>query len=398
MKNLFIIFFVPFLLYSQNPTFRDINIVNENIVFVVGDDGTILRTTDSGNNWEDVSFDTNESFMEIESCKSKLWIRAHLSDKIYYSEDLGNSWIEITQFDDDYILNMKFISDSLAFLTAGVNKIYKSTDNGISWQQIDGSYYSAGPIDFINNNIGWIGGFNVIYSTSDGGNTWYMKGLDVFELDIRELQLLDHSIGFVVGDGNSNNNVNYGMFAMTENNGESWYKKTFDKYVQDLHFFNEDSGIIITDYNILNTSDKGRNWDTLDVKLYSFEFSNNKSWGLSNDGKILFSDDRWETWVQQYPQASSVSDELVSSYTLSQNYPNPFNPSTKINYSISESGQVNIALYDILGKHINTYVDEFKLAGNYSLEINGSKLSSGIYIYKMVINNFSSTKKLLFIK
>jgi len=91
-------------------------------------------------------------------------------------------------------------------------------------------------------------------------------------------------------------------------------------------------------------------------------------------------------------------DDIVKDYKLFQNYPNPFNPSTKINFSIPESGNISLKIYSILGKEIATLVNERKEPGTYSLNFNASNLSSGLYIYRLKVNGFVLSKKMLFIK
>jgi len=98
---------------------------------------------------------------------------------------------------------------------------------------------------------------------------------------------------------------------------------------------------------------------------------------------------------------TNVEDEisLISNeYSLSQNYPNPFNPNTTINYSIGKEEHVNLSVYDVLGNRVAQLVNENKTAGNYSVEFNAEKLSSGIYFYVLDSGNFKSAKKLILIK
>ena len=85
-------------------------------------------------------------------------------------------------------------------------------------------------------------------------------------------------------------------------------------------------------------------------------------------------------------------------YSLSDNYPNPFNPSTQINYSIKTAGTVTLKVYDILGNEVAMLVNERKEPGNYSVSFNASNLPSGVYVYKMISENFINTKKLLLLK
>ena len=85
-------------------------------------------------------------------------------------------------------------------------------------------------------------------------------------------------------------------------------------------------------------------------------------------------------------------------FQLEQNYPNPFNPSTKIRYSIPQEGNVTLKIYDVLGNEVTTLANEEKPAGVYEVEFNASKLSSGIYIYKLTAANFIQNRKMILVK
>ena len=87
-----------------------------------------------------------------------------------------------------------------------------------------------------------------------------------------------------------------------------------------------------------------------------------------------------------------------SEYALSQNYPNPFNPSTTINYSIVKEGNVNIAVYNSIGKEVEVLIDSYKGAGNYSINFSSTDLSSGIYYYKITTNEFTQVRKMVLLK
>ena len=98
----------------------------------------------------------------------------------------------------------------------------------------------------------------------------------------------------------------------------------------------------------------------------------------------------------------TLSNEVVIgvpvNFELSQNYPNPFNPSTKIDFQLPKDGKVNISVYDNSGKEVMTIVNEFKTAGYYSVNLNASSLSSGVYFYKINSDNYSSVKKMMLVK
>ena len=92
-----------------------------------------------------------------------------------------------------------------------------------------------------------------------------------------------------------------------------------------------------------------------------------------------------------------IAKEIPTEYKIG-NYPNPFNPTTSISYQLPKDGYVTLKVYDILGKEIATLVNENKTAGYYKVNFDASRLTSGVYIYKISSNNFSLSKKMLLTK
>ncbi len=99
-------------------------------------------------------------------------------------------------------------------------------------------------------------------------------------------------------------------------------------------------------------------------------------------------------------------EELPTSYSLGQNYPNPFNPSTTIQFDIPKASIVTLKVYNMLGQEVATLVNEKREAGRCEVIFDGSKLTSGVYFYRLQArpidggqaNDFVNTKKLLFVK
>lgn len=91
-------------------------------------------------------------------------------------------------------------------------------------------------------------------------------------------------------------------------------------------------------------------------------------------------------------------DYLPSSTKLFQNYPNPFNPETIITYSLSQSGQTSLVIYNLLGERIKTLINQYQSIGNYSYKLNLGGLPSGIYIYTLISGNTISSKKMILTK
>jgi hypothetical protein len=98
-------------------------------------------------------------------------------------------------------------------------------------------------------------------------------------------------------------------------------------------------------------------------------------------------------------QASYVEDSFSpEDFYLFQNYPNPFNPTTTLSYVIGHSSFVSLKVYDILGNEVATLVNEDKQAGSYEVQFVAAGLTSGIYFYKIMADNFVQTRKMILLK
>jgi len=108
----------------------------------------------------------------------------------------------------------------------------------------------------------------------------------------------------------------------------------------------------------------------------------------------------WYYYSMVVAQSSDVNENPVvaNNFNLEQNYPNPFNPSTTIKYSVAERSNVNIKVYDMLGKEVASLVNTVKEAGSYEVNFNASNLASGMYVYTITAGNFTSSKKMMLMK
>ncbi len=90
------------------------------------------------------------------------------------------------------------------------------------------------------------------------------------------------------------------------------------------------------------------------------------------------------TGVERTPTAN-----IPTLYDMSQNYPNPFNPVTYIKFDLPKTSHVTIRLYDAIGREAGRLVDAEQPAGFYTIMLNGSKLASGIYFYRIEAKDLS---------
>lgn len=132
-----------------------------------------------------------------------------------------------------------------------------------------------------------------------------------------------------------------------------------------------------------------------------------KAYGGSATG-VMVDPSGWEgSLIVKVPLAATavnpVNPPVQEGYKLQQNYPNPFNPSTTIRYSVQKASTVELKVYNAVGQLVNTLVDDYKPAGEYSVVWDGKDnfgrvVSSGAYYYQIKVGDFISSKKMVYIK
>jgi len=110
---------------------------------------------------------------------------------------------------------------------------------------------------------------------------------------------------------------------------------------------------------------------------------------------------QWKTdtiWLNGIVSVEPVSSIIPDKFELHQNYPNPFNPATKITFAVSRQSFVSLKIYDIAGREIKSFLNATVQPGTYSVDFDGSALSSGVYFYSLRAGDFTQTRKMVLIK
>ena len=109
-----------------------------------------------------------------------------------------------------------------------------------------------------------------------------------------------------------------------------------------------------------------------------------------------FSNGNLEFFTPSVTGVERINEETIPErYSLSQNYPNPFNPKTKIRYSVPQSSDVSLKVYDVLGREVKTLVDGKMESGEYEVDFDASSLPSGVYFYRLSTGEFVQAKKMV---
>jgi hypothetical protein len=198
----------------------------------------------------------------------------------------------------------------------------------------------------------------------------------------------------------------------TTNKGVSWVNVTGDLppiNVTDLvaHPTNDNILYLASDpFGMWKTTNGGNNWVRWDNSMpiankvtrldYIDSVSNGKFYVLAcSYGRSC--------WIRDASTNDPVainnnSNSIPGTYSLGQNYPNPFNPSTNIKFSIPQDDFVELALYDIGGKKVQTVINQSMKAGEHQISFDGSSLASGVYFYKLTAGRYTQAKKMILIK
>jgi photosystem II stability/assembly factor-like uncharacterized protein len=257
--------------------------------------------------------------------------------------------------------------------TTGIHFAH-SSDFGINWiSDPSADPVFDGGVDFLDSlMIGLTGGGQIsapvsgwTHKTTDGGMTWSPR-LYNFPYPIRAVKIFNDTLGLALG-GNLFQEA--GGIYLTTDGGANWNL--------DLN-----SSAEMFSYDVVMTSA-----DSLDVWCVG-----STGGGTGYTGKL------YKTSKGNPVGVKEANNVIPGEFKLYQNYPNPFNPSTRISWQSPIGSWQSIKIYDILGNEVTTLVDEFKPAGNYEVEFNAELLSSGVYHYTMVTDNFVQTKKMMLLK
>jgi hypothetical protein len=119
-------------------------------------------------------------------------------------------------------------------------------------------------------------------------------------------------------------------------------------------------------------------------------------------GRALTAAEIAATWNHELPYTvtgiGNVSSIIPDKFYLNQNYPNPFNPSTTIKYGLKKQSNVELTIYDAIGRQIKTLVKNSQPAGSYEVTFNAQELSSGVYFYRLTTSEYVETKKMMLVK
>lgn len=422
--------------------------VSGNYIYVCTIAGIFL-STNNGLNWKSVNYGAafatvNALAVASNNTVNNTIIAGTFLSGIFLSSENGSNWVAANNGIHSIDINALAINGKYIFAGSSTG-VFLSTNNGISWDSVGLNGKEVVSLlatsDSRGNSVILAGTWDGAFISTNNGGIWISIGLSTNDVESLAVITDDSTIMNIYAGTRGS-----GIFLST-NKGASWIPKNTGlpmfSNIQNL-FYHGHNLFAINEYDSLLyiSTDKGSSWkprltttshnDIIDCLTFNPESGGESDIYVGTSQGLMVSKDNGLTWhsfnegftdinirslvisgsyiyaggngVWRRPLSDFVTgvkdkkNNLPTSFSLNQNYPNPFNPTTTINYSVPKSGFVTLKVYDVLGREVTTLVNENKPIGNYSVQINASKLVSGIYFYRMQAGDFVQTKKLILLK
>jgi len=417
--------------------------------------GKIVHTTDGGETWTDQTAPFNTEYYRICFINSNEgWIAggdaggfpSYISHRvILHTTNGGVTWIQqYGQAYESLLRSIYFVDQNNGYTTGESGIIMKTTDGGSNWsQQVIPSFHFY-DIFFADNLTGWVTGeylglphYTSVFRTTDGGINWTESAFGTDE-NLSSVYFIDNMKGWAVGGANSQ-----GLVYYTSDGGVNWIQQNIPttEYLYKVFFIDENHGwasghlgtilstvnpvpVELTSFTAVSngnnvtllwqttteTNNSGFEVQRKQTEWESIGFVNGQG-TTTKENSYSFVDDNLTAGKYQYrlkqidfdgsfeySEIVNVQVQAPSDYTLFQNFPNPFNPSTTIKYSIPAGGVVKLTVLNAIGEEIETLVNEYKSEGAHEVTFNAKNIPSGIYLYRIETDKFSSVKKMVLLK
>ncbi|MBZ0199644.1 MAG: T9SS type A sorting domain-containing protein [Ignavibacteriaceae bacterium] len=306
-------------------------------------------------------------------------------------------------------------------LYAGRTNIFKTTNGAQAWvkinsQTLDNNPFLAMALPIFNDNVVYAATAPVrsrgkVFVSTNGGVNWTnITGSlpDRYPMDI-VVDPVDEAKAYIVFSGFETSHI-----FKTTDYGQTWHDVgtglpdvPTNAVAVDYDF--PDHVYVGNDLGVYLSTDGGLNWNSYSDGLPEAVIVMDLAMSPSNSSIKVATHGNGAYERKLYSTVTVVEQiaNTVKGFRLEQNYPNPFNTVTKIKFIIPQitnhhplanESIVNLKVYDELGSEIVTLVDEYKPAGNYEVNFNASRLSSGVYFYKLTVGKYSETKKMVILK
>jgi len=360
--------------------------------------GTILKTTDGGDNWfAQLITIGGYGFTGVWFVDSLYgWVSG---SRPYKTTDGGQNWTQQTyttlwNSDDVYFTNQD--TGWFAKYSSINNSLFKTTDGGLNWVGIP-EVIGARKFYFFPDPRHWLTiGFSQYYLTNDYGNNWYEFTDDV-PTGLVSFYAPTNYLGYSVGKVGLILRYDDTTYVAVE-------LISFTACVSDELVLLKWSTATETNnkgFEILRSTKNDNSWKSIGFVPGFGTTTEPKSYSF-NDEDVTTGIYRYRLKQIDFDGTFKYSNEIdveidltPKEYLLYQNYPNPFNPTTTIKYDLPNTSDVSLIIYDMLGRKVKELVNGRQQAGRYEIQFNASTLTSGVYVYQLKAGQYSETKKMI---
>ena len=367
-----------------------------NTWIAVGEAGTILRSSDGGNQWAAIASPVGDALRSV-SFSGSIGLAVGIAGRILRSTDNGLNWIEETRPTTKGLYSVSF-GNRMAVIGGEEGTILVSLDDGLTWTP-----HTAGTASVIfgvsvnDTTAVGVGGQGAVIMSVDHGRGWGLTVLGNQLTFFYSASFINSSTGWAVGSSASTGN----LIIHSTDYGFVWTGQTAPTSEQlfGVSFATIDSGWAVgSNGTIIRTTNGGANWlkdsSGLTQALNVVSFADSRIGIIVGDGGTILRTATGGT----VSVPADLQPSLPEHFTLDQNYPNPFNPSTNISFSVGTFSHTSLRVFDVLGREVTTVFSGTLSAGSYTKQWNAEGFPSGVYLYRLQSGSLSETKKLLLIK
>ncbi len=370
---------------NTNNNLNDIVFTSSNIGYIVGDNGTVLKTNDSGNNWSSIFSDSTHSFISTSFINDNIGYIL-TSENLFKTVDSGNTWqLKYTQT-NSFLNVVWFVSENIGFIGTD-NGILKTIDGGTNWLLVQSTHHKIKSIYFSSSEIGYfLGGAdssNNIYKTSNQGVNY--NSYPLFMQSIKErVFFINNEIGYIIGW--------YSPYIKKTIDGGLTWVDLYDSFNNgvggmEINFIDEANGFYVDNSGgfskIYSTNNGGLNWD-LEISLNSSSLYGLKK--ITSTTSFIFC--IGENGIIYKKDNLLSINEVKKNENEIQIFPNPTYNEINIKYNPLIVKIMSITLIDENGKIIENIKSDTE-------KINLKNISQGTYFLNFTTEKGNILKKFI---
>jgi photosystem II stability/assembly factor-like uncharacterized protein len=314
--------------------FQSIHVVNANTAWVAGEDGFVYQTKDGGQNWQKKEhafsgdilsihfFDDSRGILCGYATEYNEGIKYQGAGTILTTDDGGATWQIQVADTISPLKNMRLLPSGSGWAVGDRGYIIAIEENGkqhaVQSKSVPGVFYSA---DFIDNNNGWVVGYQTIIHTSNGGDKWESQEAEGIS-ELLGVHVIDENTAIAVGGeliSSGNDFKIHSQILKTEDAGKTWryIRNQTMEYVFDIEFVNANTAWVVGYPNLIaKTTDGGQTWQTQttasDNLFWAVTFIDaSTGWAVGNSGRIRKTTDGGATWISQRSGTSLYLYDVV---------------------------------------------------------------------------------------